>query len=111
MVITYRCRRSGGIDTSSDRKDKITGDEVKDGLSRYVIAALFNTENVDAVEFVTAYEESIRENNREFRIVRDMKALGTRVLMRMNKTRRNIQQKTLDLRLPSQRFFLWKYKQ
>ena len=69
--------------TGVEVEDYTVVGEVKDGLPRYVIAALFKTENVDAVEFVGAYEDSLREHNEEFRIVRDMKALGATVLMRM----------------------------
>jgi hypothetical protein len=39
--------------------------------------------DIDPVEFVMSYEDCLRENNEEFRIVRDMNALGSTVLLRM----------------------------
>ncbi len=69
--------------TGVEVEDYTVVGEVKDGLPRYVIAALFNNDGVDAVEFVNAFEDNIRANNEEFRIVRDMKALGATVLMKM----------------------------
>lgn len=65
---------------------EITGTEITDysvvgetdevaGKGHYTIAALVNGE-IDSVAFVNAFEEHIRNNNEEFRIVRDMDSLG-----------------------------------
>lgn len=77
-AITYACKATGAevIDYS------VVG-IVEDGLPHYVIAAMFRDYNIDPVEFVMAYEDNLRENNEEFRIVRDMNALGPTVLLRM----------------------------
>ncbi len=74
---------------------RITGAEVIDysvvglvenGVPHYTIAAMFRDDIVDPVEFVHAFEDSIRENNEEFRIVRDMDALGPTRLVRMKRS-------------------------
>ncbi|MFW9953822.1 MAG: GH3 auxin-responsive promoter family protein [Candidatus Thorarchaeota archaeon] len=45
------------------------------GRGHYTIAALVNGE-IDSEAFVKAFEEHIKRNNEEFRIVRDMESLG-----------------------------------
>ncbi len=39
------------------------------GLGHSTIAAMFQQEEVDAVEFVSAYEDVIMQSNKEFRVV------------------------------------------
>ncbi len=53
-----------------------------EGLPFYTLAAMFGNE-VDPVEFVTAFEEHIKSNNMEFRIVRETGALGATQLRTM----------------------------
>jgi hypothetical protein len=77
-AITHACKTTGAevIDYS------VVG-IVEHGLPHYVIAAMLRNYDIDPVEFVMSYEDCLRENNEEFRIVRDMNALGSTVLLRM----------------------------
>ena len=56
------------------------------GLPHYTIAALFRDVNVDTFEFIGAFEDSLMKSNNEFRIVREVGALGATTLVRMNKS-------------------------
>ncbi|MHA2600676.1 MAG: hypothetical protein AM324_000915, partial [Candidatus Thorarchaeota archaeon SMTZ1-83] len=53
-----------------------------EGLGHYTIAAMFQNE-VDPVEFVTTWENAVKRANEEFRIVREMGALGPTNLVLM----------------------------
>jgi acyl-CoA synthetase (AMP-forming)/AMP-acid ligase II len=56
---------------------------IEDGLGHYVIAVMLKDYDIDAVEFVLAFEDSIMENNNEFRVVRESGALGPTTLVKM----------------------------
>ncbi|MFO7835121.1 MAG: GH3 auxin-responsive promoter family protein [Candidatus Thorarchaeota archaeon] len=57
---------------------------IEDGLGHYAIAAMFQQDQVDAVEFVSAYEDAMKASNEEFRVVRETGALGPTVLYNMH---------------------------
>ncbi|MBS3794749.1 MAG: GH3 auxin-responsive promoter family protein [Candidatus Thorarchaeota archaeon] len=57
---------------------------IEGSRGHYVIAAMFQHDRVDAVEFVTAYEEAMKTINPEFRGSRETGAIGPTVLYRMN---------------------------
>jgi hypothetical protein len=58
---------------------------IKDGLGHYTIAAMFH-QDIDAVEFINSFEETVKASNEEFRIVREMGALGATALVRMTQS-------------------------
>jgi hypothetical protein len=57
---------------------------IEESRGHYAIAAMFQQDSVDAVEFVTAYEEAMKRINPEFRGSRETGAIGPTVLYRMN---------------------------
>ncbi|MFW9944257.1 MAG: GH3 auxin-responsive promoter family protein [Candidatus Sifarchaeia archaeon] len=76
---------------------------VEEGLGRYTIAAMFQ-KDVDTVEFINSFEEAVKSSNEEFRIVREMGALGATALVRMTQShsegfiaKNHIQAKSLPL--------------
>ncbi len=71
------------VKTGAEVLDYTVVGQVTGGLPHYIIAAMFRNGNVDAVDFVGAFEDDIRSHNEEFRIVRDMEALGSTLLMKM----------------------------
>jgi len=77
-AMTHACSKTG-VDVS----DFTVVGEIKDGVPRYIIAALFGSDNVDAVDFVGAFEDYIRSKNQEFAFNRDLGALTPTILLRM----------------------------
>jgi hypothetical protein len=71
------------IKTSAEIMDYTVVGTVENGLGNYVIAAMFHDENVDPVEFVHAFEDSLGQTNLEFRFNRETGALGPTTLLRM----------------------------
>jgi len=69
--------------TGVDVSDFTVVGEIKDGIPRYIIAALFDSDNVDVVDFVGAFEDHIRSKNTEFAYNRDLGALAPTILLRM----------------------------
>ncbi len=56
---------------------------IAEGVPHYTLAAMFRSDNVDAVEFIRVFEEEIMTSNNEFRIVREMGALGPTTMRKM----------------------------
>lgn len=56
---------------------------VENGLGHYTIAALFRETDVNVVDFVLAFEESMKTVSDEFRVVRETGALGPTVLRKL----------------------------
>ncbi|NHJ13841.1 MAG: hypothetical protein EAX95_09190 [Candidatus Thorarchaeota archaeon] len=54
-----------------------------DGMPHYTLAAMFRNEAVDPVEFLAVFEEAMMVSNNEYRIVREMGALGPTIMKRM----------------------------
>ncbi len=80
-AMTYASKK-----TSAEVIDYSVVGLVEDGIPHYTIAAMFRDDVIDPVEFVHAFEDSLREHNEEFRIVRDMNALGATTLVRMKRS-------------------------
>jgi hypothetical protein len=76
-AIAVACDRTGAEIT-----DYTVVGHIEGGLGHYTIAAMFQNE-VDPFEFVTAWEDAVKRANEEFRIVREMGALGPTNLMLM----------------------------
>jgi phenylacetate-coenzyme A ligase PaaK-like adenylate-forming protein len=57
---------------------------IEGSRGHYAIAAMFQRNQVDAVEFVTTYEDTMKKINPEFRGSRETGAIGPTVLYRMN---------------------------
>lgn len=68
--------------TGAEITDYTVVGHIKEGLGHYTIAAMFQNE-VDPVEFVTTWENAVKRANEEFRIVREMGALGPTNLVLM----------------------------
>jgi hypothetical protein len=75
------CRRTG-----IELVDCTVVGHIEEGLPHYTIAALFRDTYVDVIEFIGAFEDSLMKSNNEFKIVREVGALGATTLMRMNKS-------------------------
>jgi hypothetical protein len=80
-AISQACRR-----TKAELTDYSVVGVVTDGLPYYTIAAMFQNRNVDAVEFVHAFEDAIGEINYEFTHSRETGGLAPTVLLRMTKS-------------------------
>lgn len=80
-AITEACRRTG-----AELTDYSVVGVVSDGLPYYAIAAMFQNENIDAVEFVHAFEDTMGETNYEFTHSRETGGLAPTVLARMTKS-------------------------
>jgi hypothetical protein len=80
-AISQACRR-----TKAELTDYSVVGVVTDGLPYYTIAAMFQNPNVDAVEFVHAFEDAIGEINYEFTHSRETGGLAPTVLLRMTKS-------------------------
>jgi hypothetical protein len=53
------------------------------GQGYYTIAAMFSNDNVDVIDFVGAFEEHMKSINEEFRVVREMGAIGPTILRKL----------------------------
>jgi hypothetical protein len=53
------------------------------GQGFYTIAALFRNDEIDAVDFVSAFEDHMKSINEEFRVVREMGGIGPTVLRKL----------------------------
>jgi len=78
--IAAACRKSGTelVDYS------VVGQVRKDtGQGYYTIAAMFRNDEIDAVDFVDAFEEHMKSINEEFRVVREMGGIGPTILRKL----------------------------
>lgn len=80
-AISEACRR-----TSAEITDYSVVGVVEEGLPYYAIAAMFQNKNVDAVEFVHAFEDAMSEINYEFSHSRETGGLAPTILARMTKS-------------------------
>ncbi len=71
------------ITTGAQVMDYTVVATVENGFGHYVIAAMFKND-VDTLEFVHAYEDAMKQSNREFLVVRETGALGATRLIKMN---------------------------
>ena len=77
-AMTEACRRTGAEVTDYSVVGVVT-----EGLPYYTIAAMFQNDQVDPVEFVHAFENSMGEINYEFSHSRETGGLGPTLLARM----------------------------
>jgi hypothetical protein len=80
-AMTEACRKTG-----AELTDYSVVGVVSDGLPYYTIAAMFQNEGIDAVEFVHAFEDALGESNYEFTHSREVGALAATILMRMTRS-------------------------
>ncbi len=80
-AISEACRR-----TSAELTDYSVVGVVEDGLPYYAIAAMFQNEDVNPVEFVHAFEDAMGAINYEFTHSRETGGLAPTILARMTKS-------------------------
>ncbi|NWF95590.1 MAG: GH3 auxin-responsive promoter family protein [Candidatus Thorarchaeota archaeon] len=78
IAMSEACRRTG-----AQVVDYTLLGVIENGIGHYTIAALFRDDSVDSIEFVQTFEESMMSINPEFRVVREVGALGPTVLKRL----------------------------
>ena len=74
-AITAAC-----IKTGAEVMDYTVYGTVENGIGHYEIMAMFNNVDVDAEEFLAAFEGAMKSINNEFKVVRETGALGPTVL-------------------------------
>ncbi len=93
----YACKVTG-----AEVQDYTVVGVIEDGIASYKVAAMFNHDEVESVDFIRAFEHSLCEQNYEFEYVRTVGALNPTTLLKMQssyhqRTAKHIQAKPVTL--------------